>query len=226
MKILIVEDDASVASLISQGLALESFLVETASDGERGAFMAKTGGYALIILDFSLPKLNGNEVLREIRREKPNLPIIMLTVKSEIQTKEEAFNLGADDYLTKPFLLEELILRIKALLRRPAKTAVENLQLGNLHFTPSSGICKRGQKFIYLTKREACLLRYLFKNQGEVVTRGEILENVWNYEADPFSNSIETHIASLRKKLKTKNEPEIIHTFPGRGYKLALKKLA
>ncbi len=226
MKILIIEDDLNVANLISKGLSLESFLVEIASDGERGAFMAKTGGYALVILDYSLPKLNGNEVLQEIRREKPHLPVIMLTVKSEITSKEEAFSLGADDYLTKPFLLEELILRIKALLRRPVKIEQESLQIGNLRFNPGSGICKRGQKFIYLTKREACLLQYLFKHCGDVVTRGEILENVWNYEADPFSNSIETHIASLRKKIKNKNEPELIHTFPGRGYKLALKKLA
>ncbi len=225
MKILIIEDDINVASLISKGLSLESFLVETATDGERGAFMAKTGGYALIILDFSLPKLNGDEVLKEIRRERPNLPIIMLTVKSEISSKEEAYNLGADDYLTKPFLLEELILRIKALLRRPAKVEQEILQIGNLRFNPTSGICKRGQKSIYLTKREACLLQYLLKNRDEVVTRGEILEHVWNYEADPFSNSIETHIASLRKKIKNKKEPELIHTFSGRGYKLALKKL-
>ncbi len=226
MKILIIDDDLNVANLISKGLSLESFLVEIAPDGERGAFMAKTGGYALIILDFSLPKLNGSEVLQEVRREKPHLPIIMLTVKSEITSKKEAFDLGADDYLTKPFLLEELILRIKALLRRPAKIEQENLQISNLRFNPESGICKRGQKSIYLTKREACLLQYLFKHCGDVVTRGEILENVWNYEADPFSNSIETHIASLRKKIKNKNEPELIHTFPGRGYKLALKKLA
>ena len=225
MKILIIEDDVQIANLIKQGLSKESFLIETATDGERGAFMAKTGGYALIILDFSLPTLNGGEVLRAIKEEKPNLPIIMLTVSAELNKKEEAFNLGADDYLTKPFLLEELILRIKALLRRPTKIEKVNFQIGSLRFNPISGICKRGQKAIYLTRREACLLQYLFKNQGEVVTRGEILENVWNYETDPFSNSIETHVASLRKKLKLHKEPEIIHTFPGRGYELALKKL-
>jgi DNA-binding response OmpR family regulator len=148
----------------------------------------------------------------------------MLTVKSEIQDKQEAFNLGADDYLTKPFLLEELLIRIKALLRRPQKIETLITRIGDLTFNLGAKCFKRGGQEIYLTRREYCLLEYLVQRRDEVVSRGEILENVWDYNADPFSNSIETHITSLRKKLNIGNKQELIHTFSGRGYKLALKK--
>jgi DNA-binding response OmpR family regulator len=171
-----------------------------------------------------LPKLSGTEVLKEIREEKIYTPIIMLTIKSEMEDKEIAFNLGADDYLTKPFLIEELLIRIKALLRRPAKIKTPNLRLGDLVLNTQSGIFKRQGKEIYLTKREFCLLQYFFKRKGEIISRGEILENVWDYNSDPLSNSIETHIASLRRKINFGSLPDLIHTFPGRGYKLALKK--
>jgi len=224
MKILIIDDDASIVELIKKGLAAESFLVESAADGERGSFMARTGAYCLIILDNCLPKLSGTEVLKEIREEKIYTPIIMLTIKSEMEDKEIAFNLGADDYLTKPFLIEELLIRIKALLRRPAKIKTPNLRLGDLVLNTQSGIFKRQGKEIYLTKREFCLLQYFFKRKGEIISRGEILENVWDYNSDPLSNSIETHIASLRRKINFGSLPDLIHTFPGRDYKLALKK--
>jgi len=226
MKILIIEDESSIVELIKKGLAAESFLVESAPDGERGLFMARTGSYNLIILDNGLPKMTGSEVLKEIRGAKICTPIIMLTVKSEIQDKEEAFRLGADDYLTKPFLIEELLIRIKALMRRPLKIQKTNLRLGDLIFNAQTGTFKRGGKEVYLTKREFCLLKYFLKRRGEIVSRGEILENVWDYNSDPLSNSIETHIASLRRKINFDSHPDLIHTFPGRGYKLALKKTA
>jgi len=224
MKILIIDDDVNIVELVKKGLAAESFLVESASDGERGSFMARTGAYCLIILDNCLPKLSGPEVLKEIRDSKIYTPIIMLTIKSEMQDKETAFTLGADDYLTKPFLIEELLVRIKALLRRPSKIQNANLRLGDLALNTQSGSFRRGGKEIYLTKREFCLLQYFFKRKGELISRGEILENVWDYNSDPLSNSIETHIASLRRKINFGARPDLIHTFPGRGYKLALKK--
>lgn len=225
MKILIIEDDKNIIEFIKKSLNAKSYLVEAAEDGERGAFLARTGSYDLVILDYSLPKMSGAEVLKEIRKDKKFLPIIMLTVKAELTDKQTAFALGADDYLTKPFLLAELIMRIEALLRRPKKFKNKIGRLGDLKFDYRLGSFKRGQQEIYLTKREYCLLEYLWRRQNEIVSRGEILENVWDYNADPFSNSIETHIASLRKKLNIGKRNNIIHTFPGRGYKLALQKM-
>jgi DNA-binding response OmpR family regulator len=225
MKILIIEDDQQIVSLVKKSLSAESFLVESAGDGKQGILMAKTGGYSLIILDLSLPKISGQEVLKEIRKNKINLPIIILTVHSEIKNKKEAFSLGADDYLSKPFLLEELIIRIKALLRRPPEIRTERLKLGSLVFNSSNNCFKRKGQEVYLTKREYNLLLFLLKRKGEIVSKGEILEYVWNYNSSPFSNSIETHIASLRKKININKEPNLIHTFPGRGYKLSLRKI-
>ncbi|HZJ41292.1 MAG TPA: response regulator transcription factor [Candidatus Saccharimonadales bacterium] len=225
MKILIIEDDQDIVQFLKKSLSAKSFLVEDASDGERGAFLARTGGYDLVILDNSLPKMSGLEVLKEIRQDKKHLPIIMLTVKAELSDKKTAFDLGADDYLTKPFLLEELIMRIEALLRRPKHIKNQIIKLGNLLLDSKIGCFKRGGKELYLTRREFCLLEYLLRRKNEIVSRGEILENVWDYNADPFSNSIETHIASLRRKLNSGGQRDIIHTFSGRGYKLALKKM-
>lgn len=225
MKILIIEDDKNIVEFLKKGLSAKSFLIEAASDGERGAFLARTGGYDLIILDNSLPKMSGLEVLKEIRLDKKPVPIIMLTVKTEINDKKTAFELGADDYLTKPFLLEELIIRIDALLRRPKQTVSQITRLGNLLFDSKLGYFKRAGKELYLTRREYCLLEYLLHRQNEIVARNEILENVWDYNADPFSNSLETHITSLRRKLNSGGQKNIIHTFSGRGYKLALKKM-
>ncbi len=226
MKILVIDDEQSVITLITKGLAAESLIVESATDGEQGLLMAKSGGYELIVLDCSLPKLSGPNLLKELRRSGLSVPVIMLTVRAEISDKEEAYSLGADDYLTKPFLLEELVLKIKALLRRPVELKFPAERLADLFFETDAGRFRRGRKELYFTKREYCLLQYLWRRQGEVVSRGEILEHVWHYNADPYSNSIETHIASLRKKINAKGRRNLIHTFPGRGYKLALKKLS
>jgi DNA-binding response OmpR family regulator len=225
MKILIVDDDPSLAEILKQGLEAKMFLVETAADGERGAFLGRTGCYDLIILDYILPKLSGPEVLQAIRHENKSVPIIMLSVKAELADKQEIFGLGADDFLTKPFLFEELWLRIRALLRRPARTRTGVLKLDNLALNMETQITKRAGREIYLTRREFSLLEYLLRRRGQIVSRQELLENVWNYNADPFSNSIETHIASLRRKLNFKNNRDLIHTFTGRGYKLSLKKI-
>jgi DNA-binding response OmpR family regulator len=224
MKILIIDDEISIVEFLKKSLNAHFFLVESATDGERGAFLARTGGYDLILLDYALPKMSGVEVLEEIRKEKNHIPVIMLTVKSEIEDKQKAFNLGVDDYITKPFLFDELLLRIKALLKRPQKIKEIITRLGDLTFNVTAKCFRRGGVELYLTRREYCLLEYLLRRQNEVVSRGEILENVWDYNADPFSNSIETHINSLRRKLNQNNKKDLIHTFSGRGYKLALRK--
>jgi len=225
MKILIIDDEASIVEFLKQGLEAKMFTVEVASDGERGAFLGRTGNYDLIILDYVLPKMNGAEVLKEIRSEKKHIHVIMLSVKSELQNKEEMFRLGVDDYLTKPFLFDELLMRINAILRRPAKIEYDLFKIDNLSLSTKTKIIRRGGKEIYLTRREFSLLEYLLRNRGLIVSRQQILEHVWDYNADPFSNSIESHIASLRRKINQNKNRNLIHTFNGRGYKLALKKI-
>lgn len=230
MKILIIEDELEISSFLKKGLEAELFSVEIASDGERGAFLARTGFYNLIILDSALPKMSGPEIIKELRKEKIKTPILMLSVKNSLNDKKESFNLGADDYLTKPFLFDELLLRVRALLKRPPLNQTNIKRMDNLSLDKTSGRIKRGGVEIYLTKKEFSLLEYFMDNPDKIISRSQILENVWDYNADPFSNSIETHITSLRRKLKPlgldkKKSRELIHTFSGRGYKFSNKKL-
>lgn len=225
MKILIIEDDREISTLIKQTLSSKSFIVECAFDGKEGIKMATRNSYSIIILDLSLPIINGDEVIRKIKKIKPNLPIIITSVHGELKNKKQAFLLGADDYITKPFLLEELTLRIEALLKRPIKINKKYLRLGPLNFDANRNCFKLTGKELYLTKKEHNLLLLLLKRKNEVVSRAEILEKVWSNNTSPLSNSVETHIASLRRKLKSKTKTNLIHTFSGRGYKLSQRKL-
>lgn len=225
MKILIIDDERAISEFIKVGLESKLFMVEIAYDGERGAFLGRTGNYDLIILDYNLPKLNGAEVLKEIRKEKKHIPVIMLSVKSEMITKKEIFGLGADDYLTKPFLFEELFLHVQAVLKRPAKIEGSVFKIDNLTLSTKTKIARRGKRELYLTRREFSLLEYMLRHRGQIVSRQQILEEVWDYNADPFSNSIEAHMVSLRRKLNFDKNRNLIFNFPNRGYKLALKKM-
>jgi two-component system OmpR family response regulator len=225
MKILIIEDDKEIVELIKKSLAAKYWLVESAYTGKQGLKMIKNGTYSILILDLSLPEMGGREIIKEIRKNKIKIPIIILSVQSEIGDKKELFSLGADDYLTKPFLIDELIIRIEALLRRPYEIKKTKLGLGSLVYKCECNFFTRKGQEIYLTKKEHNLLLFLLKQKNKIVSKGEILEQVWNYTSSPFSNSIETHIAGLRQKINILQEPNLIHTFPGRGYKLSLKKL-
>lgn len=225
MKVLIIEDEKEIAEFIKIALENERFLVEVANDGEKGSFMARTSNYNLIILDYILPKTRGDEVLKEIRKNGLSTPILMISVKAEIENKINLFNLGADDYLSKPFLLEELVLRVKALIKRPPLNNLEKIIVSDLVLDRKNKTVSRGKKELYLTRKEYGLIEYLMENKGKIISRSELLENVWDYNADPFSNSVETHIASLRKKLNKNKNRDLLHTFPGRGYKLSLNKL-
>ncbi len=224
MKILIIDDEKDIRQFLKEGLEAQMFTVDTAADGERGAFLGRTGEYDLIILDYVLPKLSGPEVLQEIRKEKRHVPVIMLTVRAELGDKQELFDLGVDDYLTKPFLFEELLLHVQALLRRPAKLEKELFKIDNLTLNLSSKIVRRDGRELYLTRREFALLEYLMRNRDKILSRNQLLDHVWDVNADPFSNSIEAHIASLRRKLNFNGNRNLIHTFASRGYKLSLKK--
>ena len=223
MKILIVEDEASIANFIKASLESQLYTVDTANNGEQGALLGRTGNYDLIILDYLLPQKNGLDVVREVRLYKKT-PIIMLTVYGDFDCKEKAFNLGVDDFLTKPFLLEELFLRMKAILRRSPEITANKIKVGNLIIDLERQLVKRQGKNINLTKKEYSVLEYLMRHRGQIKSREMIMENVWDINCDPLSNTLDTHILNLRHKLKITGEPELIHTFSGRGYKIDSKK--
>jgi len=219
MKILIVEDEASIAKFIKASLESQLYIVDVASDGERGALLGRTGAYDVIILDYLLPKKNGLEVIKEIRRDK-HTPILMLTVAGDFDCKEKAFNFGADDFLTKPFLLEELFLRLKALTRRPPNITNEKLRVETLSLDTRTKVVRRQGRIINLTRKEYSILEYLMRHRGQVKSRETIMESVWDINFNTFSNALDAHIVNLRRKIKPDNECELIHTFSGRGYKL------
>jgi len=220
MRALLVEDEQSIINFLKPALEAELFAVDAAEDGERGSYLARTNEYDLIILDNVLPKKTGLEVCEEIRRAGKMTPILILSVKSETITKVRLLNAGADDYLSKPFSLEELLARIRALLRRPRNIESELLAAGDLVLDLKQYTACRGRKEIRFTRKEFTLLEYLLKNKGTVLSRGMLMEHVWDMNADPFSNTIESHIASLRKKLDVPGKRKLIRTVAGRGYKI------
>ncbi len=224
MRILIIEDDAETRDFLKMSLETESFAVDTAYDGDKGSYMARTNDYDLIILDHTLPLKSGAVVCKDIRKTGKLTPIIMLSVVDNVETKIDLLTLGADDYVSKPFSFEELLARIRALLRRPQLIQNSILQVSDLVLDINKQSVKRGTKGVYLTKKQFSLLEYLMKNKGKVLSRGMIMEHVWNIESDPFSNTIEAHILNLRKRIRGGNKRELIHNVPGRGYKIDEEK--
>jgi DNA-binding response OmpR family regulator len=220
MKILLVEDEKEIINFLRPSLEAEHFVVDVAEDGERGSFLGRTNDYDLIILDNNLPKKIGLEVCKEIREAGKATPVIVLSVKSEITTKVELLDAGADDYLSKPFSLDELLARIRALLRRPKGLKGDVLQVDDLVLDSKKQTVFRGEKEINLTRKEFMLLNYLMRSGGAVLSRGMIMEHVWDMHADPFSNTIESHIVSLRRKIDIEGKKKLIHTVLGRGYRM------
>lgn len=221
MKILIIDDEKEICDSLKKKLETEHFIVDFSLRGEEGQMKAMTRKYDLIVLDYNLPDKNGLEVCKELRKQKVKTPIIMLSVNSETSTKVELINIGADDYLTKPFSFDELLARARALLRRPEKINSNIIKIRDLSLDTVKHKVIRGEKEVYLTKKEFALLQYLMKNKGTVLSRGMILEQVWDMNADPFSNTIESHIVSVRKKIMDNDsENRIIKTFSGLGYKV------
>lgn len=218
MRILIIEDDDSIARFLTLSLESECFVVDRASDGESGSFLGRTNEYDLIILDNMLPKKNGKEVCDEIRSHGKMMPILMLSAVSEAETKTDLLNAGADDYLTKPFSLNELLARIRALLRRPNQLLGDVLRIDNVIMDVNKHIVKRAGSEIRLTRKEFILLEYLMRNQGTVLSRASIMDHVWDMHADPFSNTIESHVLSVRRKIDIPGQKKLIRTISGRGY--------
>jgi DNA-binding response OmpR family regulator len=220
MKILIIDDDKNILNSLKRSLKSENFSVDTADNGEKGIYLANINNYDLIILDNNLPKGDGRFVCEQIRSSGKALPILVLSVKAEVESKVDLLNAGADDYMTKPFSFEELRTRIKTLLRRP-KNLIDNvLKINDLILDTSNYSVLKNKKEIYLTRKEFALLKYLMQNKGKVLSKISIMEHIWDMNADSFSNTIETHILKIRRKIDKGKKNSIIKTIPGRGYRI------
>lgn len=221
MRILVIEDDQKINDFLRISLESEYYAVDAAHDGETGYYLASTNDYDVIILDSMLPGKTGLEICRDLRAQDVKTPIIGLSVKSETANKVGFLNAGADDYVTKPFSFEELIARLHALLRRPLTLESDKIEVGDISLDSKSHTVKKNGVEIYLTRKEFLLLEYLMRNRGTVLSRGMILEHVWDMNADPFSNTIETHIMTLRRKVDSPKKARLIQTVPGIGYKMS-----
>lgn len=224
MKVLLVDDNQQIVSFLKNALKAECFAVDCASDGKEGSYLARTNEYDVIILDLNLPEKDGLSVCREIREDGCHVPIIILSIKEDIPTKVELLEAGADDYLTKPFSFDELKARIKALVRRPKSIEKEIINFDGYSIDLSKNEVTHNGKQISLTRKEYELLSYLAKNMNRVVSRGTLVEHVWDMNADPFSNSLEVHVRNIRKKLGLSPKDSFIKTVSGRGYMLEVEE--
>jgi heavy metal response regulator len=220
MRLLVVEDEKKVASFVKKGLEEEGYAVDVAADGEEGLAIALERVHDLIILDIRLPKIDGLRVLQALRQDNMTTPVLLLTVRATIEDKVLGLDAGADDYLTKPFAFQELVARVRALLRRRAETDPTILQVGDLSLDPARRTVTRGDVKIDLTAREFALLDYLMRNPGRVLTRTMIAEHVWDYSFDTSTNVIDVYVNYLRKKIDADREPKLLHTVRGVGYML------
>ncbi|MCX6705638.1 MAG: response regulator transcription factor [Candidatus Woesebacteria bacterium] len=220
MRILVVEDEHKIANSIKRGLEQELFAVDVAYDGEEGYDLASSEDYDLIVLDLMLPKLDGVAICKKLRKEGVHVPILILTAKGQINDKVEGLDAGADDYLTKPFSFEELLARIRALIRRPHKAQNLELRIDNLQLNTTTYEVKRAGKIISLSNKEYSLLEYLMRHPNQILTKDQIITHVWNYEADILPNTVEVYIGYLRNKIGK----DLINTRRGFGYKICSKK--
>jgi heavy metal response regulator len=221
MRILLAEDEPDAARLLAKGLREQSYAVDVVADGEAAVFQASINDYDLLILDVMLPLKDGFEVCRELRAGGAQMPILLLTARDAVQDRIAGLDFGADDYLTKPFDFHELLARVRALLRRGQALKPELIELADLTINTRTHQVKRASRDITLTAKEYALLEYLARRAGEVVTRAEIAEHVWDENFDPFSNLIEVYIQRLRRKLDDDHSLKLIYTLRGEGYRLA-----
>lgn len=222
MRILLVEDEEDFARLLARGLREQSYAVDIAGDGTSALSKAAVNFYDLVILDIMLPGIHGLEVCQELRNRGFASPILMLTALDEPEDRIAGLDLGADDYLGKPFDFGELLARVRALLRRTPALIATVLRVGSVSIDTRSRHVQKDGVHIDLTAKEYALLEYLARRSGDVVTREEISEHVWEETYDPFSNLIEVYIQRLRRKLDDSNGPKLLHTHRGEGYRLAV----
>jgi heavy metal response regulator len=220
MRLLVVEDEKKVSGFITKGLQEEGYAVDVAFDGKTGLQMAMDRVHDLIVLDINLPGMDGLSLLHELRAAKVSTPVLLLTVRANIEDKVLGLDAGADDYLTKPFAFRELVARIRALLRRQTEAKLPVLRFADLTLDPARRMVLRGARKIELTAKEYALLDYFIRNPGRVLTRTMIVEHVWDYNFDPMTNIIDVYVNYLRRKIDSDREHKLIHTVRGVGYVL------
>lgn len=220
MRILVVEDEKDLADAIAKGLQRQGYAADMACDGEQALVMEEVNDYDLIILDLNLPKVDGIEVCRRVRESGSPVGILMLTARSSLDDRVSGLDQGADDYLVKPFHFPELLARVRAILRREGETRHTILRIGNLVLDPNSQKGFYKNKAITLTVKEFAILEYLMRNAGRVVSQEELLEHVWNQDANLFTQTVKVHINNIRRKLKAAGAGDLITTVKGRGYML------
>lgn len=220
MRVLVVEDQERIASFIEKGLKEQGFVVDLTRDGDDGYALATTEPYDAIVLDIMLPGRDGLSILKNLRKKGNNVPVLLLTARSELDERLEGLNLGADDYMTKPFYIEELIARLHTIVRRSAGEATHLLKVEDLFMDLVNRVVKRGEEEIQLSMREFSLLEYLMKSPGRVVSRMQICEHVWNYSFDPDTNLVDVYIQRIRKKVDKEFPTQLIETVRGVGYRI------
>jgi len=220
MKVLVVEDEVKVLNFVKKGLKEHGMTVDTALDGREGYFLAENGGYECIVLDIMLPKLNGYEVVERLRSKQIKTPVIFLTAKDAVNDRIKGLELGADDYMVKPFSFSELLARIRARVRTYHAKDITQYEIDNLFIDIAKRVVIRDKQKLDLTPREFSLLQFLIEKSGDIVTKTMISEHVWGYHFDSMSNVIDVHIANLRKKVDSIGQIPLIHTRRGVGYVL------
>ena len=218
-RVLVVEDDEPIAEVLQRSLRMEGYEVRTSGDGLAALDLAHAFVPDLVVLDLGLPGLDGIEVARRLR-QRDDTPILMLTARDAVESRVEGLDSGADDYLVKPFERRELLARMRALLRRRPPRGSAQLVIGDLMLNPDSHEVRRGERPVALTQREFELLEYLMRNERIVVSRQQLLDEVWGYDPFSITNTIEVFISNLRKKLEAGGEPRLLHTIRGAGYVL------
>ena len=219
MQILVIEDEKKIAAVLQKGLSEDLYSVDIALDGEEGHYKASVNTYDCIILDVMIPKMDGITLCKKIRTENKNVPILILTAKDDLSDKIVGLDAGADDYVTKPFSIEEISARIRALLRRGNKADPVILSVADIKLDPASKTVTRGAQTLSLTAREYNLLEYFMRNPNTILSKSQLIEHVWDYHYEGVSNIVETYIKYLRKKLQiTPEAKELIHTVRGLGY--------
>lgn len=220
MKVLLIEDERKISDFVTKGLKEQGFAVDLAENGEDGYYLATTQSYDAIVLDIMLPGRDGLSILKSLRAKGNNVPVIAATARGELDERLEGLNLGADDYLTKPFYVDELVARLLALHRRSTGSELSIKQVEDLVINLSTREVKRGERSIDLTSREFNLLEYLMRSPGRVYTRTQILEHVWGYDFDPNTNIVDVCLQRLRKKVEQAGEEKLIETVRGVGYRI------
>ena len=219
MLILIVEDETAIVRFLERGLNAHGHRVLSANNGEQGARLAVEEPVDVVLLDISLPRLDGREVLKRIRTRRPELPVLMLTARDDMPNRVGALDAGADDYLTKPFVFEELMARIRALTRRANQPRSARIEIDGVGIDLLSRRAWREDRAIDLSSREFALLEYFMRHPGHVLSRQQILSAIWDYDFDPGSNVVDVYVRHLRSKIDRDGEPSLISTVRGAGYR-------